>query len=94
MGYPAKITSKGQTTIPQEVREQLNLHSGDRVEFVIVDGGAMMIPKNRSIADLAGILGKPPAGAGASLEDIDDAIGRYLAEDDERISREWRERHK
>jgi len=94
MGYSAKITSKGQTTIPQEVREQLNLHSGDHVDFVVVEGGALMVPKNRSIADLAGILGKPPTGAGATLEDIDEAIGRYLAEDDERISREWRERHK
>lgn len=94
MGYPAKITSKGQTTIPQEVREQLGLQTGDRVEFVIVDGAAMMIPKNKSIDELFGILGTPPAGAGATPEDIDEAIGRYLAEDDERISREWRERHK
>ena len=94
MSYAAKITSKGQTTIPQEVRERLGLKTGDRVEFVIVDGGAMMIPKNKSVEELFGILGEPPAGAGASLEDFDEAIGRYLAEDDERIMREWRERHK
>ncbi len=94
MGYQAKITSKGQTTIPQEVRERLGLQSGDHVEFVIVEGGAMMIPKNKSIAELFGMLGTPQTGAGATLEDIDEAIGRYLAEDDERISREWRERHK
>lgn len=94
MGHQAKITVKGQTTIPQEIREKLNLKSGDRVEFVIVEGGAMMIPKNRRLADLAGILGAPPRGTGATLEDMDEAVGRHLAEDDERISREWRARHK
>lgn len=94
MSYSAKITSKGQMTVPQEVRERLSLHTGDRVELVVVDGWAMMIPKNRSIADLAGILGEPPIGKGATLEDFDEAIGQYLAEDDERISREWRERHR
>jgi AbrB family looped-hinge helix DNA binding protein len=94
MSYSAKITTKGQTTIPLEVREHFGLQSGDRVEFVIVEGGAMMIPKNKSVADLFGILGRPPAGAGATLKDFDEAIGRYVAEDDERISREWRERHR
>ena len=31
MGTSATITSKGQLTIPQEVREQLNLKPGDRI---------------------------------------------------------------
>jgi hypothetical protein len=35
----------------------------------------------------------PPVGAGATLEDLDEAIGEALAEDDGRIVREWNELH-
>jgi len=33
-----KITSKGQVTIPKDVRERLGLRSGDEIEFVEEDG--------------------------------------------------------
>jgi len=35
----ARITSKGQVTIPRAVREAMGLRPGDEVEFVAVDGG-------------------------------------------------------
>jgi antitoxin PrlF len=89
MGCQSKITSKGQTTIPQEVRDYLKLKPGDRVQYVFNDGSVVMVPKNRSIADLAGILGTPPEAAGATISDMDEAIGKFLAEDDERISHQW-----
>jgi AbrB family looped-hinge helix DNA binding protein len=34
----AKVTSKGQITIPKEVREQLGLRPGDQIEFVRENG--------------------------------------------------------
>jgi AbrB family looped-hinge helix DNA binding protein len=34
----AKITSKGQITIPQEIRKKLNLKQGDKVIFYEEDG--------------------------------------------------------
>lgn len=39
-----KITSKGQITIPLQVRQQLGLHPGDEVEVVTVDGVARIVP--------------------------------------------------
>jgi antitoxin PrlF len=91
MTHQSRITVKGQTTIPLEVREALKLKPGDHIRYVIDKSGVHLLRKNRHISELAGILGKPPIGAGASIEDMDKAIGEYLAEDDERIRREWHE---
>lgn len=55
----ATISSKGQVTIPQEIRERLGLERGDRVEFV-TEGGVTYLRPARSEAnpfvDYAGVL--------------------------------------
>jgi AbrB family looped-hinge helix DNA binding protein len=38
------ISSKGQVTIPIEVRKRLGVHSGDRVEFIEKDGFTVVQP--------------------------------------------------
>jgi AbrB family looped-hinge helix DNA binding protein len=83
--YVGKMTSKGQTTVPKEVREVLGLGEGTQVEWLVEDGKVSIKPRTLRAADLAGILGRPPAGAGMTVEQMDDALGRALAEDDERI---------
>ena len=54
----ATLTSKGQTTIPLEVREFLKLKSGDRLEFKFnADGKTVTLrPANIPISDLKGLL--------------------------------------
>lgn len=42
----AKVTSKGQVTIPKELRDQLNIEQGSSVVFVRRDEGVMMVPLN------------------------------------------------
>jgi AbrB family looped-hinge helix DNA binding protein len=37
-----KVTAKGQITIPLEIREQLGILPGSRVEFELVDGGVLV----------------------------------------------------
>ena len=46
----ATVTSKGQITIPREVRRQLNLRNGDRVEF-FTEGGRTVIGRAKEPAN-------------------------------------------
>jgi len=79
------ITSKGQITVPKEVRDHLHLKEGDRVEFLIEAGGKVELrPVPSSILGLCGVLHRPGMRP-ASIEEMDEAVGRYLAEDDQRI---------
>ena len=49
------MTSKGQVTIPKEIRERLGLETGDRVDFWVDDhGGVHLLARNRGILDLVG----------------------------------------
>lgn len=53
------MTSRGQITIPAEIREKLNLSSGNKLEFILQDDQIVMLPINKSIKNLKGILPKP-----------------------------------
>ena len=55
----ATLTSKGQTTIPKEIRDGLGMKPGDRMTFTLMaDATVVMRVKNKSITDLAGTLYK------------------------------------
>ena len=59
MTTAATLTSKGQTTIPKEIRDSLRMKVGDRMTFTLMpDGTVVMRVKNKSITQLAGILHK------------------------------------
>lgn len=50
----ATVTSKGQTTIPKDVRAAANLKPGDRIHFTVLEDGTIIVRvKNRSIRDIA-----------------------------------------
>ena len=60
MAPRATLTSKGQITIPQEVRQRLGLQQGDQVEFVTEDGVTVVRPvkgEANPFAAYAGALG-------------------------------------
>jgi AbrB family looped-hinge helix DNA binding protein len=44
MASSSVISSKGQVTVPQEIRIRLGLKEGDRVEFVVEGGNTIMRP--------------------------------------------------
>jgi len=56
----ATITSKGQITIPKEVREALGVGTGDRVEFVAEEKGVYkVVAATRDVRHLKGLVAKP-----------------------------------
>jgi AbrB family looped-hinge helix DNA binding protein len=54
------ITSKGQITIPVEVRRSLGLQKGDRVVFEIDEGGADRVARVRRAPDFISMAGAIP----------------------------------
>jgi AbrB family looped-hinge helix DNA binding protein len=59
MTTDATLTSKGQTTIPKEIRDSLGIKPGDRMTFTLMpDGTVVMRVKRKSVMDLAGFLHK------------------------------------
>ena len=57
----ATVTSKGQVTIPSDIRKDLAIEAGAKVVFTRLDDGVVIMrSKNRSLAELAGML--KPAG--------------------------------
>lgn len=56
----ATVTSKGQITIPSDVRRSMGLAAGKRVVFTPMgDGSTVMRAKTKSVLELRGSLGKP-----------------------------------
>jgi antitoxin PrlF len=71
----ATLTSKGQITIPAEVREALGVDTGDRVEFVEIGPGRYeFIAATKSVTALKGMFGKPRKTV--SIETMNEAIAR------------------
>ena len=69
----AALSSKGQLTLPAEIRRTLHLHAGDRLDIVLGENNRVeLIPLSRSVKDLKGMLPKPLRVI--SLEEMDRAI--------------------
>jgi antitoxin PrlF len=59
MSTDATLTSKGQTTIPKEIRDGLHMKEGDRMTFTLLPNGTVLMRvKNKSAMDVAGRLHK------------------------------------
>jgi AbrB family looped-hinge helix DNA binding protein len=75
----AVLTSKGQVTIPAEVRRRMGIDTGDRIEFVeLKEGGFVIKPAVDDVRSLKGLLRKPDKPI--SVEDMDAAIHSRAAE--------------
>lgn len=71
----ATLTSKGQITIPVDVRNALKVDTGDRVEFVqIAPGRYEFVAATSEVTALKGMFGKPKKTV--SIEDMNAAIAQ------------------
>jgi len=74
----ATLTTKGQLTIPKEIRDALKLKAGDKVELVLTkDRAAVLRPVSKSIDDVFGRLKRPDKEA-VSVKEMDSAIKKRL----------------
>jgi AbrB family looped-hinge helix DNA binding protein len=76
----ATITTKGQVTIPKEIRDYLNLDTGSKVDFVIDENGIVkLIPLNIPIKKLSGILHREGMKS-ATLEEMEQTISEAASD--------------
>lgn len=71
----AVLTSKGQITIPKEVRQALGVDSGDRLEFTETAKGVFeVVAASKDVRELKGIIARPRRPV--SVDDMRKAVAR------------------
>ncbi len=70
----ATVTTKGQVTIPKEIRDDLKLDTGSKIEFVIDENGDVkIVPLDVPIEAFSGVLHRPGMKT-ATIEEMEAAI--------------------
>lgn len=74
------VTSKGQITIPQDIRDEIGLKPGDRIEFRIDRKQNIVMQKRAENPSLAGVLRQYATGTPPTEEEIAQAITQAMAD--------------
>ena len=69
MDVPARVSSKGQITIPRAVREALTIEEGDEVIFR-VEGQRAILARSPDLIQLAGSVSVPAPKRGTPWDDV------------------------
>ena len=67
------LTSKGQITLPKEIRDRLQLKTGQKIEFSVTEGGQVLMRPRSSALSLKGIVKVKP-GQNVSIDQLNAAI--------------------
>jgi AbrB family looped-hinge helix DNA binding protein len=70
MDVAARISSKGQITIPKVVREALNLGEGDQVVFRVIEGERAILARTPDLLELAGAVHVPAGVRGLEWDEV------------------------
>lgn len=79
MDLAAKVTSKGQVTIPKDVRDALDIAEGDVVVFRVEEHRAVLA-RTPHLLDLAGVIEVPAVKQGIGWDEIRARTRRDRAE--------------
>jgi len=72
------MTSKGQITIPKNIRESLGLETGDKVNFLINDQGVVsLIPVIKDVTILKGLVDRPKHSV--TVEEMKTAVKKRVS---------------
>jgi AbrB family looped-hinge helix DNA binding protein len=76
----ARVTTKGQVTIPADIRKALNIEEGDQLLFEVVQGheARMRVVKRRRLLDLYGSL--PATRPFPGKASIREELGKHLGQ--------------
>jgi AbrB family looped-hinge helix DNA binding protein len=69
MDAAAKVSSKGQITVPKVVREALGVKEGDEILFR-VEGNRAVLARTASFLDLAGSIRVPAAKRNVAWDEV------------------------
>jgi len=76
----ATVTTKGQVTIPKEIRDSLKINTGDKIEiFITSEREAIIRTISKKVDDVFGKLHKIGRQA-VSIDDMNDAIKKRMQE--------------
>ncbi len=72
----ATLTSKGQVTLPKEIRKKLHLEVGEKIDFRVDEktGTAIMVALNRHVDDVFGMLSRQKRRKAVKTEEMDRAV--------------------
>jgi AbrB family looped-hinge helix DNA binding protein len=72
------MTTKGQITIPKEIREHLKVDTGDRLSFEVQEDGSVVVePITHDVRELGGLLHRPERRS-VPLREMDEGIARRM----------------
>jgi AbrB family looped-hinge helix DNA binding protein len=68
--YIARVTSKGQLTLPSELRKRLGISSGDTVTFKVIEQTAVLEKYASAVESVRGSFPTPPHMVGRDLDEM------------------------
>jgi antitoxin PrlF len=76
----ATLTSKGQITLPKEIRDRLRLDAGSLLDFQILEDNTITVRQVQPDARRIRGLLKSPHATPLTVQQMDEAVSRHLSE--------------